>query len=906
MSTRRLLCPRCRTPLTVATEAAGARVRCPQCATVLTVPAAKATTPASVPVDKTVTLAEPPRPAPAEDRTLPPREAANPPAPPQNPDPFAFLAPPAGPDELGRLGPYRILKVLGAGGMGVVFQAEDVKLRRRVALKAMLPALAVNPNARERFLREAQAAAAVEHDHVVAIYQVGEDRDTPYLAMQFLEGESLEGRLHRQPLLPLGEAVRIARETAVGLAAAHARGLVHRDIKPANIWLEQKAGPQQPTAKTTPGGRVKILDFGLVLALDPGGPMTPAGPCLGPLTQAGAILGTPGFMAPEQFDGSHVDARADLFSLGCVLYRTTTGRAPFRGKDTITTLMAAATEHPPPPEALNPNVPPTLSALILRLLAKAPDDRPQSAHEVAKQLEALALPAEDVVVAATASFTPATLAQSVALLSAARTEPIPNGRLRRRLLLGLGGLGLCLVLAVVLFLGLRSKTPQNGTTAEPAHPAEKPGPPGPAGMKEEPLALAAPDLSHAKPLHEDDFDDPNSGFDTGLYKGFIDREYALGRYRIIQKGHGYSFWKARWQASPDCACQIVGRVLGKPEARWTLNLVNPQNDNSIVLGIDSNGELHVGPGKEQDASAITEQKPIRHPAIRPGQEFNTLLAILKGRRLAIYVNGWSVCAPITLTHDLGSVCPNLGLDSPSPATAEFERIASWSPADLPAPEKRPTPFGRQRLWPADLPPGDLPAPRLTDVQTNCDFEGPESDWPAGPMLNGAKREYGRRTYERGLYAVRVQSGFYSWHRGRRYPDFAAEMTARLKEPATGRWGVFVWNKDHPLSPGIAVWLSGHGELEVGADSEDRQKYLEPHVGPFTHPAIRPVGESNTLLLVVRGQRLEVYVNGTAVCAPIPLSHKLTPAVLGMSVQSRGQPVQVDFTHWRVASLAVSP
>ena len=154
--------------------------------------------------------------------------------------------------------------------MGVVFRAEDPQLLRPVALKAMLPALAVSESARQRFVREAQAAAAIRHDHIVSVYQVGEDRGVPYLAMEFLEGEPIDKRLHRQRKPLTAEVIRVGREIALGLAAAHKRGLVHRDIKPANIWLEAETG------------RVKILDFGRARAATEGGK----------LTQLGAIVGT--------------------------------------------------------------------------------------------------------------------------------------------------------------------------------------------------------------------------------------------------------------------------------------------------------------------------------------------------------------------------------------------------------------------------------------------------------------------------------------------------------------------------------------------------------------------------------------------------------------------------------------
>src|SRR5262249_39032557 len=149
-----------------------------------------------------------------------------------------LLGPPQADDELGRLGKYRILKVLGHGGMGVVYQAEDPELKRMVAIKAMLPGQAASANAGQRFLREAQAMAAIKHDHIVTIYQVDRARGVPFLAMEFLKGEPLAERLEREAKMPVAEVLRIGREIAQGLAAAHEHGLIHRDIKPANIWLE--------------------------------------------------------------------------------------------------------------------------------------------------------------------------------------------------------------------------------------------------------------------------------------------------------------------------------------------------------------------------------------------------------------------------------------------------------------------------------------------------------------------------------------------------------------------------------------------------------------------------------------------------------------------------------------------
>jgi len=280
---------------------------------------------------------------------------------------YNFLAPPQESGELGRLGPYRVLRVLGVGGMGVVFLAEDPQLRRLVALKAMKPAIAASPVARGRFLREARATASIDHDHIVHIYQVGEDRGVPFLAMQLLKGEELDDRLRREGTLPAGEILRIGREVAEGLAVAHEAGLIHRDVKPSNIWLEAARG------------RVKLLDFGLARAVEGDASMT----------HSGTILGTPAYMAPEQAKGEALDARCDLFSLGVVLYLACTGTNPFRGPSAMSVLLSVTRDVPPPPRDVDPEVPPALSDLVMRLLNKDPDGRPASAREVAEALRAI-------------------------------------------------------------------------------------------------------------------------------------------------------------------------------------------------------------------------------------------------------------------------------------------------------------------------------------------------------------------------------------------------------------------------------------------------------------------------------------------------------------------------------------
>jgi eukaryotic-like serine/threonine-protein kinase len=286
-----------------------------------------------------------------------------------------ILAPPDSEGEIGRLAHFRILEILGAGGMGIVFKAEDVELERIVALKVMRPALAAKEGAKRRFRREALAAAAFEHENIVTIYQVEEDRGVPFFSMQWLEGESLRERLRRREKLPVAEALRITREIATGLAAAHARGLLHRDIKPDNIWLHADNTGDATSSAVSCEPRVKIVDFGLVRSLD-----EPSS-----LTHSGMILGTPQYMAPEQACGEEVDGRSDLFSVGCVLYHMLTGRPPFVAPNVVATLVAVSKADVTPPHDVDPAIPRRVSDLTMRLLAREPTDRIASAAELARE-----------------------------------------------------------------------------------------------------------------------------------------------------------------------------------------------------------------------------------------------------------------------------------------------------------------------------------------------------------------------------------------------------------------------------------------------------------------------------------------------------------------------------------------
>lgn len=276
-----------------------------------------------------------------------------------------LLSPPSHPEMMGRLGRYEVERLIGSGGMGVVFKGHDTELNRPVAIKILSPYLSGSGPARQRFTREARAAAAVVNDHVVPIHNVETDRETPFLVMKYIAGESLQARIDREGAFEICEILRIGLQIALGLAAAHQQGLVHRDIKPPNILLEQGVE------------RALITDFGLARAVDDAS-----------LTHTGFHAGTPLYMSPEQVAGEAIDSRSDLFSLGSVIYAMCSGRPPFRAENTLSVMKRIAEQHPRSLRETNPNIPEWLEAIVAKLLAKNANDRIQTAQETSEALAA--------------------------------------------------------------------------------------------------------------------------------------------------------------------------------------------------------------------------------------------------------------------------------------------------------------------------------------------------------------------------------------------------------------------------------------------------------------------------------------------------------------------------------------
>ena len=275
----------------------------------------------------------------------------------------ALLDPPAHPEMLGRIDEFDIEEKIGQGGMGVVFRGFDRSLNRPVAVKVMAPHLGANEIARRRFAREARAAAAVVHPHVVPIYRVDSSAQRPYIVMALVDGRSLQDYVSNNGPLDAKDVVRVAIQIADGLAAAHRQGLIHRDIKPANILMEKDVR------------RIMITDFGLARAVDDVS-----------MTQSGCLAGTPHYMSPEQVTGVDLDHRSDLFSLGSVMYFIATGREPFRAEAAFALINKITRDVARPPRSINSDIPETLDRIIGRLLEKNPSERIQSAGQLQKLL----------------------------------------------------------------------------------------------------------------------------------------------------------------------------------------------------------------------------------------------------------------------------------------------------------------------------------------------------------------------------------------------------------------------------------------------------------------------------------------------------------------------------------------
>jgi serine/threonine protein kinase len=676
-----LSCPTCRAQLELRTEPPpGAVGRCPWCQ------GAVPFTPTDPRTQTYLGHAETGGSAPATTHTYSPQIGGG------KPLDTSFLAPPEQPDEIGRLGLYRILARLGSGGMGVVFRAEEPELKREVALKVMLPHLASNPTWKARFVREARAQAAVQHDHVVTIHRVDEDHGVAFIVMPLLKGQTLGAALKQNPRPPLKEVLRIGREMAEGLAAAHEAGLIHRDIKPSNVWLDGRRRA------------VKILDFGLARAAE-GTELADApahssvstdGSVEFDLTVQGAVVGTPTYMSPEQARGDKVDSRTDLFSLGTVLYQMATGTVPFLGATTRAILNAVEQITPPPPSAIVPTLPVSLSDLILRLLEKKVGDRPQSAEQVAEELReletacaaianlvALPVPAENDPWSDLDTDEPGSASD---VIPTRRPIRAPEPRPARMWVVVLASVAAACVLvglvgAVVLKLTRtppadRADAEAKVTPGEPRSVGPPPTDPRSTATTGSPSGTGShpPDLSAQTPVTRlnftagqppdgpNAFRDPDGGFEWG-YAGSV----------MWFKTTGGVWYASGGNLPRDAAIEIRARVTSEDGA-WAFDPVGVGTGRPVI-SVTHQGELTIGP-LDDDETEVPE-RTVPHRAIKKRGEWNTLLLVVRADRMDFYVNGEEVARAVPVRAG-GDKQLYFGIAADGDATVEYQRITVWN------------------------------------------------------------------------------------------------------------------------------------------------------------------------------------------------------------------------------------
>src|SRR5271168_667516 len=322
-----------------------------------------------------------------------------------------------------KLGPYEIVAPLGAGGMGEVFRARDTRLKREVAIKVLPQAISLDSDRLRRFEQEALATAALNHPNILAVFDIGTSDGSPYVVSELLEGETLRERLRSGPVV-VRKALDYALQIAHGLAAAHEKGIIHRDLKPENLFL-------------TKDGRVKILDFGLAKLTQPDSGTHTSLPTQTQATEAGVVMGTAGYMSPEQVRGTAVDPRSDIFSFGAILYEMISGKRAFHGETAADTMSAILREEPAELSETNRNVSPALERMVQHCLEKNPEQRFHSASDIAFDLEHLS----------GATGTSAKIA--------AVSSPRPSGKLVAALA---GGLVLASMLALGWWIGRSSAT----------------------------------------------------------------------------------------------------------------------------------------------------------------------------------------------------------------------------------------------------------------------------------------------------------------------------------------------------------------------------------------------------------------------------------------------------------------
>jgi serine/threonine protein kinase len=766
------------------------------------------------------------------------------------------------PPELAALAKYRFIRELGRGGMGVVYQAEQTLMGRAVAVKVINPSVLAHPDALPRFHAEVKAAARLDHANIVRAHDAQQVGSLHLLVMEYVEGVSLAELVAQKGPRPVAHACHYIRQAALGLQHAFEQGMTHRDVKPQNLMVTQR-------------GVVKVLDFGLARLRSEGG-----GGSRG-LTEIGAFMGTPEYVSPEQATDAHTaDTRADIYSLGCTLYFLLTGRPPFQEDTVVKLVLAQIEKEPQPVHELRAGVPPELSEVLRRMLAKDPAQRFQQPVEVAQALvpfiktgakaPAVNVPASSNVASpghptafgadtsrmkgfekkalASAPAAPrkdepaSSSAQSAAaakpIETVAAAKPRAAGWYRRPPVLVAAGATLVAVALAAWLGGIFNGETKDGTRVGPAAPAGNGEPREPS---EKTIAARAgdraliwnglPDLPEAETSLPGGAKIVLASSQTTGYRwrytldkpagdwfkpGFNDASWSEGPGGFGSKGTPGASVRTEWTT----ANIWMRREFLLPDVPFTNLALSVHHDDDAVIYL--NGVLAANlPGSIMAYEDVAISREAR-ATLTPGK--NLIAVHCSQRGGGQYIDVGLVAAKIPLVRD-----------------AEDLRLGRIAAPDL----SRAKPF-------------------LHD-----DFSDPNSGWDVALRAPG------------GRFAITKGEG----GKAERYTNFACQVVGRVRTTSPeGRWGlVFSRGELNHKPRSIQVTFDRAGVLHVGPSFWDPQKSRGPPVGPLRHDAIKTGEEFNTLLAVVRRGLIDIYVNGVAVCDPILVGQDLSPTVVTLAV-----------------------